>query len=72
MPEYGASPLHVILQQRKLTALLQPVMDTRNGTIVGYEGLIRGPADSPLHSPFNLFGAAQRYGLSLETEMLSR
>lgn len=65
-------PLVEILRQRKLTALFQPIMDMRTGGIAGYEGLIRGPADSPLHSPYNLFGAAQRLGLSLETEMLSR
>lgn len=68
----NVSPLHEILRQRKLNALFQPIMDMRTGDIAGYEGLIRGPADSPLHSPFNLFGAAQRQGLSLETEMLSR
>ena len=68
----NTSPLLEILRQRKLSAWFQPVMDMRTGDIIGYEGLIRGPADSPLHSPFNLFSAAQRQGLSLETEMLSR
>lgn len=72
MADGGMTPLHEILRQRKLSALFQPIVDMRSGEIAGYEGLIRGPADSPLHSPFNLFGAAQRYGLSLETEMLSR
>ncbi|MDD5180673.1 MAG: GGDEF domain-containing protein [Gallionellaceae bacterium] len=66
------TPLHEILQQRKLTALFQPMLNLESGEIVGFEGLIRGPANSPLHSPINLFGAAQRHGLSLETEMLSR
>ena len=64
--------LHEILYKRNLSALFQPIMDMRSGEIAGYEGLIRGPADSPLHLPFNLFGAALRHGLSLETEMLSR
>ena len=72
MSDGGMTPLHEILQQRKLSALFQPILDMRSGEIAGYEGLIRGPADSPLHSPFNLFATAQRYGLSLETEMLSR
>lgn len=69
---HGMTPLREILQQRKLSALFQPILDMRSGEIAGYEGLIRGPADSPLHSPFNLFAEAQRQGLSLETEMLSR
>lgn len=64
--------LYEIFQQRKLSALFQPIMDLRSGEIIGYEGLIRGPANSPLHSPINLFGAAQRHGISLEIEILSR
>jgi len=66
------SLLQEILRQRKLSALFQPIVNMKSGEIAGYEGLIRGPADCSLHSPFNLFGAAQRYGLSLEAEMLSR
>jgi diguanylate cyclase (GGDEF)-like protein len=64
--------LQSILDQRKLSALFQPIMDLSGGTILGYEGLIRGPADSLLHSPINLFAVAKQQGLSLETEMLCR
>jgi diguanylate cyclase (GGDEF)-like protein len=64
--------LHEIIQQRKLTALFQPLLDLSSGEFIGYEGLIRGPADNPLHSPANLFSAAQRQGSSLELEMLCR
>lgn len=64
--------LQEILQQRSLSALFQPIMDMTDGTILGYEGLIRGPADSLLHSPVNLFGAAKQQGLTLEVEMLCR
>ena len=42
------------------------------GKIIGYEGLIRGPSDSPLHSPLSLFKAAGQCGLSLELEQLCR
>ncbi|TAJ78207.1 MAG: GGDEF domain-containing protein [Gallionellaceae bacterium] len=66
------APLHEILQQRKLTALFQPLQDLTSGEFLGYEGLIRGPANSPLHSPVNLFHAALQQGLSLELEMLCR
>jgi diguanylate cyclase (GGDEF)-like protein len=68
----GNTPLCEILQQRKLTALFQPILDLSSGEFLGYEGLIRGPADSPLHSPSNLFHAALQQGLSLELEMLCR
>lgn len=64
--------LYEILRRRKLSALFQPIIDLKSGEFVGYEGLIRGPADSPLHSPINLFKAASKHGLSLETEMLCR
>lgn len=64
--------LQDILNQRDLSAIFQPVMDFSSGTFLGFEGLIRGPADNPLHSPINLFGAARQQGLSLEIEMLCR
>lgn len=64
--------LQNILDQRELSALFQPIIDFSTGTILGFEGLIRGPADSPLHSPANLFGAARQQGLFFEIEMLCR
>jgi diguanylate cyclase (GGDEF)-like protein len=66
------TPLRDILEQRRLSALFQPIIDLKSGEFLGFEGLIRGPADSPLHSPINLFGAAEQQGLQLELEMLSR
>lgn len=71
-PAPELTPLHEILQQRKLTALFQPLLDLNSGEFLGYEGLIRGPADSPLHSPAKLFSTALQQGLSLELEMLCR
>ena len=64
--------LQDILNQRNLSALFQPRMNMSDGTFLGFEGLIRGPVDSPLHSPGILFAAAERQGLSLEIEMLCR
>lgn len=66
------TPLQEIIQQRKLTALFQPILNLKTGEFYGYEGLIRGPSDSTLHSPINLFGAAAQQNLTLEVEMLSR
>lgn len=51
-----------ILAHRKLNALFQPIISMNAGEIVGFEGLIRGPSDSPLHSPINLFKAAELSG----------
>jgi len=64
--------LNEIIGQHLLTALFQLVIDLRSGTVFGYEGFIRGPSDSPLHSPINLFNVAARYGLMVEIEHLCR
>lgn len=61
-----------ILQGKLLTAVFQPVVAVNQKLIVGYESLIRGPSDSPLHSPFNLFETANRHGLQNELEFLCR
>jgi diguanylate cyclase (GGDEF)-like protein len=66
------TPLELILEERRLSVLFQPIIDMKTGEFFGFEGLIRGPADSLLHSPINLFGAAEQEGLSLEVEMLVR
>ena len=67
-----STQLHDIIQQRKLSALFQPIIDLSSGEFLGYEGLIRAPSDSTLHAPINLFAAAEQQGLSLEIEMLAR
>lgn len=55
-----------------LTAHFQPILDFRAQRYLGFEGLIRGPADSPLYSPLVLFGLASRAGLTTEFERLCR
>lgn len=67
-----AARLDDIIEQRNLTALFQPILDLQGGAFIGFEGLIRGPVDGPLHSPIDLFSAAKEHGLSLEIEMLCR
>lgn len=64
--------LHEIIAQRKLTALFQPIVKMRNGEILGYEGLIRGPSNTPLHSPLSLFKVARQHNLSVQMEYLCR
>ncbi len=72
VPALATTQLEEVIAERKLSALFQPIITMKNGEFLGFEGLIRGPADSPLHSPLNLFGAAEQHGLSLEVEMLAR
>lgn len=59
-----------ILARRQLNVLFQPIADMRKGEIIGYEGLIRGPSDSPLHAPLNLFKVANAHGMSAQLEKL--
>mgnify|MGYP001101878494 FL=1 len=62
--------LHDILRHRRLQSLLQPILDLDTGRIHGYEGLIRGPSDSILHSPLALLRTAEQNGLRAEAELL--
>ena len=64
--------LTTILEHKKLTPHFQPIVSIAQKKIIGYEALIRGPSNSPLHSPFNLFDIAERYGLSSQLEFICR
>lgn len=61
-----------ILDGEKLTPIFQPIVSLTQKKIIGYEALIRGPSDSPLHSAFNLFDTAQRFNLSTRLEFICR
>ena len=43
--------LQEIIIAEQLTSLFQPIYATHNSEVYGYEALIRGPWDSPLHDP---------------------
>jgi diguanylate cyclase (GGDEF)-like protein len=62
--------LYDIIEHRRLTALFQPVIDLRHCTVIGYEALVRGPSDSPLHSPIKLLRLAHQAGLAYEIEKM--
>ncbi|MBV1952447.1 MAG: GGDEF domain-containing protein [Cycloclasticus sp.] len=64
--------LDEILEKSLLTPVFQPIISLKNNTIYGYEGLIRGPSNSPLHSPFNLFNAAAKQGCLAKLDLLCR
>ena len=69
-PERQADPdaVTALLLHGELNAVFQPILWMKEGTLLGYEGLIRGPQDSPLQSPDQLFEAARARGLGIETE----
>ncbi|HEX6733560.1 MAG TPA: GGDEF domain-containing protein [Azonexus sp.] len=67
-----AAELRRIMAAGLLHPVFQPILDFRLRAILGYESLIRGPQESPLHRPDRLFAAAARHGLSSDLEHLCR
>lgn len=61
-----------LFERQTVRAVFQPILGFGSHRFIGYEGLIRGPADSPLHSPLTLLGMAQECGLTMEFERLCR
>ena len=64
--------LQEILSHGRLTALFQPIISLHNQQIFGYEALIRGPSDGPLHSPVTLFDTALKHDCLAELDLLCR
>lgn len=58
------------MREGRITTLFQPIVDPRSRGICGYEALTRGPSDSWLHAPQNLFEAARRADLKVELDFL--
>jgi EAL domain-containing protein (putative c-di-GMP-specific phosphodiesterase class I) len=64
--------LEQIIKNRSLNAVFQPIFDTAMASIIGYEALTRGPADSSLHSPLMLFQTAARCNQIANLELACR
>lgn len=60
--------LKEILAGNRLKPHFQPILDLRTMAVHGFEGLIRGPSDTVLHSPIHLFNVARSSGLLLELD----
>ncbi len=61
-----------IFDNCRLSAAFQPILDFRARNYLAYEGLIRGPIDTAMHSPIALFDAARKAGMNTEFERLCR
>lgn len=61
-----------IIATNQLNPVFQPIVDLKQVAMFGYEALIRGPADSALHSPLALFETASRHGLMAALEYACR
>jgi diguanylate cyclase (GGDEF)-like protein len=64
--------LNKILEDKSITTLYQPIVNLKNGEVLGYEALSRGPLNSPLFSPDKLFKTAEDCNLLWDLEQLCR
>jgi EAL domain-containing protein (putative c-di-GMP-specific phosphodiesterase class I)/GGDEF domain-containing protein len=62
--------LRRVLEEKTLRTVFQPIFGFREGHIVGYEALVRGPEGSPLQTPTELFAAAAEEGVAVELNIL--
>ena len=65
----SATAVRDIVRSRNLKPVYQPIVDLRDGTIVGFEGLIRPGASSPFANPGQLFAAAATAGRTSELDL---
>lgn len=72
LSDFHRTELERILAHKLLTPLFQPLVALSDGSVWGYEALIRGPSDSALHSPILLFKTAQAFDLLEQLELLCR
>jgi EAL domain-containing protein (putative c-di-GMP-specific phosphodiesterase class I) len=61
-----------IILAEDVTVLYEPIVNVTTREIIGYEGLVRGPWDSLLHTPGALFQMAEKTGLVYELDCLCR
>lgn len=66
----SAHELAELMHEGRIATLFQPIVDPRSRGVCGYEALARGPSDSWLHSPQNLFEAARRNGMKVDLDLL--
>ncbi len=64
--------LRRLIEFKLLTPVFQPIVAVENPRIIGYEALIRGPEDSPLHKPDALFSVARESRLLAALEFACR
>ena len=59
-----------ILAARTLHTEFQPIVNLRDGTVLGYEAFTRGPLDGSFASPLELFATAHALGMTWELDNL--
>ena len=66
--DHESEALRMILAQKSLRSVYQPVLRLDDLSLVGYEALARGPAGTPHESPEHLFACARTSRLTRELD----
>jgi EAL domain-containing protein (putative c-di-GMP-specific phosphodiesterase class I) len=66
---WGAE-LKRFIRESRVRTVWQPVVDLESGSVVGFEALARGPADSMFEMPRAMFALSDRVGASGELDRL--
>ncbi|HEX3027298.1 MAG TPA: GGDEF domain-containing protein [Clostridia bacterium] len=61
-----------IIENEEIKIVFQPIISLRDGSVLGYEALSRGPVNTPLQNPDALFGVAMDCGKLWDLELLCR
>jgi EAL domain-containing protein (putative c-di-GMP-specific phosphodiesterase class I)/GGDEF domain-containing protein len=64
--------VHDIIDQSAVYCVYQPIICLSDGSIHGYEALLRGPEGSRLAAPLDLFAAAESVSRLFELESIAR
>ncbi len=67
-----ADELRRIIDDAAVRTLFQPVVDLADRSVLGYEALARGPANTPFEMPSTLFAVSSRAGVDVELDRLCR
>lgn len=66
----SATAVRDIIRARNLKPVYQPIVDLRDGSVLGFEGLIRPGASSSFSNPGQLFAAAATAGRTSELDLV--
>lgn len=59
-----------VINNKEITSVYQPIISLRNGEVLGYEALSRGPKGSMYESPLKLFSSAKKHNYTYELECI--
>jgi len=64
--------LQRIIREGAMRTVFQPVVDLRSGGVLGYEAFARGPKDTPLEMPNEMFAVSTQVGVEADLDRACR